>query len=115
VTVPKKPQRPQQLGHLPDKLYEALAALKQAHISAPEPEPVEGWNTAINALFIAAANSSSKKPLTRPTVAFAIQRFEIALAEAFKERGDELNPVAYQAWEAAAVALGRAGELAGPV
>jgi hypothetical protein len=115
MTDENKPQRPTQLSHLPSELYATLSALKAAHIEEPEPEPVEGWNEQINKLFILAAKATSKNPLTRSTVATAILNLEIALAAAFDEHGDDLDPVAFQAWEAAGAALGKAGKIAGPV
>jgi hypothetical protein len=115
MTDKNKPQRGLAFSHLPDELYAALSALKEAYIDPPDPEPQEGWNDALTELFVLAAKSSSKKPLSRKTMAKATANLESGLKAAFVERGAELDPVAFQVWEDAGAALGRAGAIAGPV
>ncbi len=105
----RQPRNNETFRHLPEQLYRVLAILKDAETPEDCQEPIEGWNNALDELYVFAAHSTKKKPLTPKMVEKAVGVLQGALVEAFRERGHELDPVTYQEWEAIAQVLFKAG------
>jgi hypothetical protein len=107
-----KPQRGVTLRHVPDQLYFFLGALKDAEVPEGTPEPVKGWNNALSEIYVLAVHSTGKKPLKPKTAQQAIWTLQSALRDAFIEHPEGHDPVTLQEWEAIALALDKAGQIA---